>query len=98
LSRMKCWKKTIVILSRYMRELWETGRFWLTYTSRRSWAFDSIYWEILDERVFDERGRDLLQTHKLWNTRLDLPTNDIREAMEPFVERKVLKPKEPVNN
>ncbi|KAH6693299.1 phosphotransferase [Leptodontidium sp. MPI-SDFR-AT-0119] len=38
-------------LSTYMRESWETGRFWLTYAARRSWAFDALFWSFLDERL-----------------------------------------------
>ncbi|KAJ6436356.1 phosphotransferase family protein [Purpureocillium lavendulum] len=30
-------------LSAYMRESWRTGRFWLNYAARKSWAFDAIY-------------------------------------------------------
>jgi hypothetical protein len=39
-------------LSRYMRKSWETGRFWLNYAARGSWAFDTIFWKHLDERFF----------------------------------------------
>ncbi|KAK4034488.1 phosphotransferase [Parachaetomium inaequale] len=40
-----------VPLSTYMRESWETGRFWLSYGARKSWAFDMAYWKFLDERL-----------------------------------------------
>ena len=30
-------------LSTYMRESWETGRFWVSYGARKSWAFDIAY-------------------------------------------------------
>ncbi|KAI6758076.1 hypothetical protein HG531_003901 [Fusarium graminearum] len=39
-------------LSTYMRESWSSGRFWLNYAARKSWAFDTIYWQFLDERFF----------------------------------------------
>ncbi|KAG4443929.1 hypothetical protein IFR05_000569 [Cadophora sp. M221] len=42
-------------LSAYMRESWETGRFWLTYAARKSWAFDTVFWKYLDERFFGQR-------------------------------------------
>jgi hypothetical protein len=45
-------------LSEYMRESWETGRLWLTYASRMSWAFDNIYWKSLNERFFGNRGEE----------------------------------------
>lgn len=40
-------------LSAYMRQSWETGRFWLSYAARKSWAFDTIFWKYLDQRFFD---------------------------------------------
>lgn len=42
-------------LSKHMRESWETGRFWLNYAARKSWAFDSIFWKYLDQRFFGIR-------------------------------------------
>ncbi|KAF6796983.1 phosphotransferase [Colletotrichum sojae] len=32
-----------VPLSAHMRESWETGRFWLNYAARKSWAFDAVF-------------------------------------------------------
>lgn len=40
------------ISSTRMRESWESGCFWLTYAARRTWAFDAIYWKILDKKSF----------------------------------------------
>ncbi|KAH6635517.1 phosphotransferase [Chaetomium sp. MPI-SDFR-AT-0129] len=74
-------------LSTYMRESWETGRFWLSYGARKSWAFDMAYWMFLDERFFGERG-DVLK-EDLWKTRVHLLTDEERAAMEPFVESKM---------
>ncbi|KAK0713601.1 hypothetical protein B0T26DRAFT_753693 [Lasiosphaeria miniovina] len=42
-------------MSRYMRESWETGRFWLNSAARSSVLFDYIYWAYLDERFFGPR-------------------------------------------
>ncbi|KAK4158280.1 hypothetical protein C8A00DRAFT_10976 [Chaetomidium leptoderma] len=75
-----------VALSTYMRESWETGRFWLSYGARKSWAFDAVYWTFLDERFFGERG-----DHK---TRVHLLTEEERAALEPFVERKMRESKD----
>ena len=80
-------------LSTYMRESWETGRFWLNYAARKSWAFDSIYWKYLDERFFGKRGSNA-QNHELWKARVDLLTDKERMAMEPFVERKMMESKD----
>jgi hypothetical protein len=33
-------------IARYMRESWKTGRFWMNYAARRSWAFDSMFGRI----------------------------------------------------
>jgi hypothetical protein len=30
----------------------ETGHFWETFAARRTWAFDAIYWKLLDEKFF----------------------------------------------
>jgi hypothetical protein len=34
-----------ILLSARMRKSWETGHFWVTYSARRTWAFDGIYWK-----------------------------------------------------
>lgn len=77
-----------VPLSTYMRESWETGRFWLTYVARKSWAFETIFWKYLDERFFGLREQGLPRNH-YWKARIDLLSEDERNAMEPFVERKM---------
>jgi hypothetical protein len=82
-------------LSTYMRESWETGRFWLSYGARKSWAFDMAYWRFLDERFFGKRPDGVLK-EDLWKTRIDLLTDQERAAMEPFVERKLEEAKERV--
>jgi aminoglycoside phosphotransferase (APT) family kinase protein len=82
-----------VALSTYMRESWETGRFWLNYGARKSWAFDNVYWRYLDERFFGDRGTDISKEN-LWKSRIHLLSKAEREAMEPFVERKMIKSKE----
>ncbi|TVY15211.1 hypothetical protein LARI1_G007541 [Lachnellula arida] len=79
-------------LSRYMRESWETGRFWLNYAARKSWAFDTIFWKYLDERFFG--GRADVPKHELWKTRVHLLGERERNAMEPFVEWKMEDSKE----
>ncbi|TEA14988.1 hypothetical protein C8034_v002830 [Colletotrichum sidae] len=80
-------------LSTYMRESWETGRFFLSYGARKSWAFDTMYWKFLDERFFGDRDAAVLK-YDLWKTRLHLLSEEERAAMEPFVERKMTDAKE----
>ncbi|GAW22562.1 hypothetical protein ANO14919_121020 [Xylariales sp. No.14919] len=77
-----------IALSTYMRESWDTGRFWLSYAARKSWAFDAVYWRYLDERFFGERGSSVSQD-QLWRSRVHLLTQAERGGMEPFVERKM---------
>jgi hypothetical protein len=72
-------------LSAYMEQSWETGRFFLSYASRKSWAFDAVYWRYLDERFFGRRDPG----KELWETRLHLLTDAERAAIEPFVEKKL---------
>ncbi|KAH8598501.1 hypothetical protein B0O99DRAFT_591776 [Bisporella sp. PMI_857] len=80
-------------LSAYMRESWETGRFWVTYAARKSWAFDTIFWNYLDESFFGRR-EDRVEKNELWKTRVHLLSEGARNAMEPFVERKIEEMKE----
>ncbi|KAF4438625.1 hypothetical protein F53441_12758 [Fusarium austroafricanum] len=80
-------------LSRYMRESWQTGRFFLSYAARKSWAFDAMYWNFLDERFFGDRDTSVLK-EGLWKTRIDMLSDEERAAMEPFVERKMAESKE----
>lgn len=80
-------------LSMYMRQSWETGRFWMNYAARKGWAFDTIYWKYLDERFFGERLKDVPK-EELWRTRIGLMTNSEREAMELFVAKKMEESKE----
>ncbi|KAK2037622.1 phosphotransferase [Colletotrichum somersetense] len=83
------------LLSAYMRQSWETGRFWLDYAAMRSWAFDTVYWKYLDERFFGERGEGF-QAEELWKTRVHLLSEEERAAMEPLVQIKMEELKERV--
>ncbi|SPJ73252.1 uncharacterized protein FTOL_02982 [Fusarium torulosum] len=82
-----------VPLSRYMRERWQTGMFFLSYAARKSWAFDAMYWNFLDERFFGERGADVVEVD-LWKTRIGLLSEEERMAMEPFLEMKMAEVKD----
>ena len=81
------------LLSEYMRESWETGRFWLNYAARKSWAFDTVYWKYLDERFFGERGEEI-PTAELWKTRVHLLSEEEQAAMEAMVQMKMEESKE----
>lgn len=82
-----------VPLSRYMRESWETGHFWLSYAARKNWVFDAIYWRFLDERFFGPRKAGTTRDD-LWKTRVHLLSAQERAAMEPFVKKKLADAKE----
>ncbi|KAI9163455.1 Phosphotransferase [Paramyrothecium foliicola] len=77
-----------VLLSAHMRESWETGRFWLNYAARKSWAFDAVFWNFLDERFFGARDSGV-PDEELWKTRLDLLGREEQQAMETFVRQKM---------
>jgi hypothetical protein len=84
-----------LLLSAYMRESWKTGRFWVNYAARKSWAFDTIYWKYLDERFFGKREYHD-PPEELWKSRIDLLTEQERRAMEPLVQMKLEELKERV--
>lgn len=79
-------------LGAYMRESWETGRFWLSYAARKSAAFDFIYWNYLDERFFGVR--EAVAKHELWKTRIHLLSDGERNAMESFADTKMAESEE----
>ncbi|CAG8974628.1 hypothetical protein HYALB_00009806 [Hymenoscyphus albidus] len=76
------------LLSTHMRESWKTGRFWLDYAAKDSWAFDTVFWKYLDQRFFGKR-KDGVAKDNLWKTRVDLLSEKEREVMEPFVQWKM---------
>jgi len=81
------------LLSTHMRESWETGRFWLNYAAKNSWAFDTIFWKYLDEKFFGTREEDVTKDD-LWRTRVDLLSEKEKAAMQSFVEWKMEDKKE----
>ena len=84
-----------LLLSAHMRESWATGRFWLNYAARKSWAFDTIYWKYLDERFFGQRESNV-PAEELWKTRVHLLSEEARAAMEPLVRTKMEESRERV--
>jgi hypothetical protein len=85
-----------LLLSMYMRESWKTGRFWLNYAARDSWAFDSIYWKYLDERFFGKREKEDVPMEELWKVRINLLSDEEQAAMQPLVQKKMEESKERV--
>lgn len=78
------------VLSIHMRESWETGRFWLSYAARNSWAFDTVVWKYSDENFFGPREDNILP----WQARIGLLSGKERAAIVPFVEWKMEDKKE----
>ncbi|PQK17141.1 hypothetical protein BB8028_0007g03400 [Beauveria bassiana] len=75
-------------LSSKMRESWASGDFWIVYAARRSFAFDGIYWNKIDQRFFGADEQDT-PPEDMWEKRLELLDEQTREAMDSFVERKM---------
>jgi aminoglycoside phosphotransferase (APT) family kinase protein len=81
-------EKEEVRLSECMRRSWESGAFWANYAARRTYGFEPVFWEFLDERWFGgnvEGG---------YEGRLNLLSEKVKNRMETFVERKVAESKD----
>ncbi|KAJ6183684.1 hypothetical protein N7519_004985 [Penicillium mononematosum] len=72
-------------LSGPMRESWESGDFWIVYAARRGHAFDSIYWNNIDQRFFGQTDN----VEDVWRERLDLLSEEEKDEMEKLVAKKV---------
>jgi hypothetical protein len=68
-------------LSDRMRESWETGAFWTCYVARKSWAFDIIFWEQINSKLFGDNAG--------YEERIKLLSQEERDGMEAFVQRKL---------
>lgn len=67
-----------------MRQNWESGRFWIDYACRRSWAFDSVFWRFLDPKFFAGNGEG-----DQFEERLKLLGQNERDYIDEFVAKKV---------
>ncbi|KAJ5935985.1 hypothetical protein N7454_005283 [Penicillium verhagenii] len=72
-------------LSTPMQESWESGDFWTTYAARNSFAFDSIYWEKIDQRFFGP----VESIEDAWKERLCLLSDEERDEKELLVTKKL---------
>ncbi|KAI9761729.1 MAG: hypothetical protein M4579_000823 [Chaenotheca gracillima] len=68
-------------LSHRMQKTMDDGTFWVMYAARKSFAFDDIYWEFLDERFFGER--------KSFEERTQLLSTEERLKLDEFVKMKM---------
>lgn len=71
-------------LSQKMRASWESGAFWINWASRRSFGFDTVFWNFLDERYFgpNEKGG--------YEGRLSLLTREEKEIMDYVAHSKMM--------
>ncbi|PVH94447.1 hypothetical protein DM02DRAFT_693069 [Periconia macrospinosa] len=69
---------------RKMRKSWVSGRLWINYACRRSWAFDSVFWMFLDRKCFGGNGRG-----DEYEARLELLGQKERSGIDAFVAKKV---------
>ncbi|KAL1850579.1 hypothetical protein Plec18170_006864 [Paecilomyces lecythidis] len=76
-------------LSGRMQKSWDSGDFWITYAALHSFAFDIIYWKMIDPRFFEPTERP----EEAWKERLNLLDDKEKDKMEELVARK-LKEKE----
>lgn len=75
--------KVLPKLSQQIKKNWETGRHYINYAARNSWAFDPLFWKYIDQRFF---GQNI---HGGFEDRLHLFSGSEREKMEDFVKRKI---------
>lgn len=72
-------------LSGPMQESWESGDFWIIYAVLHSFAFDAIYWQMIDPRFFGPTETP----EEAWKERLDLLDEKEKDEMEQLVTRKL---------
>ncbi|KAJ5880200.1 uncharacterized protein N7473_011253 [Penicillium subrubescens] len=73
-------------LSSPMEASWRSGDFWVVYAAMNNFAFDSIYWQRIDQRYF---GSATCALEDVWQQRLDLLEPEERDEMEKYVALKV---------
>ncbi|KAL1884813.1 hypothetical protein Plec18167_002405 [Paecilomyces lecythidis] len=72
-------------LSGRMQKSWDSGDFWITYAALHSFAFDIIYWKVIDPRFFGSTERP----EEAWKERLHLLDEKEKDKMEELVARKM---------
>ncbi|KAI3100965.1 hypothetical protein CBS147333_8270 [Penicillium roqueforti] len=72
-------------LSGPMNDSWESGDFWILYAALHSFAFDGIYWQKIDSRLFGPTE----SIEDAWKERLDLLDEGQKDEMELLLDRKL---------
>ncbi|KAL3444511.1 hypothetical protein BJX65DRAFT_310894 [Aspergillus insuetus] len=80
------WLKDAQRLSAPMLDSWKSGDFWIAYAARNNFAFDSVYWQKIDQRFFEETSSPI---DDVWKERLDLLESKERDEIERVVPIKV---------
>ncbi|KAJ5803839.1 uncharacterized protein N7518_000142 [Penicillium psychrosexuale] len=75
-------------LSSRMRDSWQSGDFWIMYAARNNFAFDTIYWQKIDQRFFGSTC-EYENICDVWRKRLHLLEPEEIELMEEYVDLKV---------
>ncbi|KAJ6007260.1 Aminoglycoside phosphotransferase [Penicillium herquei] len=70
-------------LSGPMRDSWSSGNFWIMYAARNNFAFDSIYWQKIDQRFFGPTQS--LDLEDAWKERLQLLTPEEKDYINECV-------------
>jgi hypothetical protein len=69
-----------------MRRSWESGAFWANYAARRTYGFEPVFWEFW-------MSGGLGNVEGVYERRLNLLSEKVKNRMERFVERKVAESK-----
>ncbi|KAJ5725102.1 uncharacterized protein N7483_006459 [Penicillium malachiteum] len=69
-----------------MQDSWESGDFWVVYALLHSFAFDAIYWQKIDTRLF---GPTVSSPEDAWKEQLALLDEEEINDMEKLVSRKM---------
>ncbi|KAJ5584415.1 phosphotransferase family protein [Penicillium hispanicum] len=72
-------------LSGPMWESWQSGDFWVSYAARKSFAFDSIYWQKIDPRFFGPGEKP----ETAWEKRIELFDEEEKRSMESLTQKKM---------
>lgn len=73
-------------LSGPMRDSWRSGNFWIMYAARNNFAFDSIYWQRIDQRFFGPTQS--FDADDVWKERLHLLTPKEKDYIDECVKLK----------
>lgn len=74
-----------ISISKRMARNWDNGRFFVDYCARRNFAFDPIYWQVVDRKFFGKNKNGLLLNRGRHRGRFNLLSDKERAQMDVFV-------------